>query len=194
MEPDHPEPTCEQATVTHVRASTLGGLFREIDAQGAAVRTALIDSLSAPARTSFREPLGPFQWIEAPLLGELVAAYEAKFGLENIDRRVQYTVQQQLTVIHSWILRLLTPETMFHQAPTLYHFNFRGGIARTEEIRPGHALVFLWSLGLYPSWYTHAFPSWLTGSLHLIGALSVQVVHHPPETGYRHCYEATWTQ
>lgn len=194
MEPDKPEPTPAQATVTQVRASTLGGLFREIDAQGAEVRAALIAALSPAAQKAFQEALGPFQWVETRLLRELVAAYEERFGMASIDRRVQYTAQQQLTVLHSWMLKLLTPETVFHQASTIYNFNFRGGIARAEEVHTGRAVVSLWSLGLYPTWYTHAFPGWLAGALRLIGASSAQVVHRPPGTGYRHGYEATWTK
>lgn len=192
MEPYKFEPTPDQAMVTHVRASALGGLLGAVDARGAEVRGVLIASLSPEAQTILREPPGPFQWIEMPLVNELVATYEKRFGLDDIGRRVQHTANEQLTVIHAWLLRLLTPETLFRQASTLYRFNFRGGIAKAEAIHTGHAVVSIWSMGIYPTWYSHAFPGWLTGALSLTGASSVQVVHHPPESGYLHTYEVTW--
>ena len=178
--------------VTHVRASALGGLFGVVDARGAEIRASLIASLSPKAQAIIRQPPGPFQWVEMPLINELVEAYEKRFGLEDIERRVQHTAHEQLTVIHAWLLKLLTPETLFRQASTLYRFNFRGGIAKAETIHAGHAVVSIWSVGMYPSWYSHAFPGWLTGALSLTGASSVQVVHHQPEAGYLHTYEATW--
>lgn len=194
MEPEKPEPTYEQALVTHIRASTLRGLFREIDARGPAVHAELVDALSEPARLVFQELPGPFQWVETPLINELTTAFEARFGLDHVERRVQYTAQQQLTVIHAWMMKLLSPETLFHQAPTLYRFNYRGGAARAEVIRPGFAQVSIWSRGLYPSWYTHALPSWLAGALRLVGAASAQVLHLPPGDGYHHRFEATWSR
>lgn len=192
MELDRTEPTFEQARVTHVRASTLGGLFREIEAAGPGTLAGLVSGLSPAAAEVFAAPPGPFEWIEAPRLNELVLAFESRFGIESIDRRVHYTVRQQLSVIHGWILKLLSPETMFHQATTLCRFNFRGGIALAEEVRPGHARVRIWSHGLYPSWYTHAFPGWLTGALGLVGAVAPRVQHEPPSSGWRHVYEITW--
>ena len=194
MTPEPPEPTPDQALVTHVRASTLGGLFREIDARGPELRLSLVGSLSPGAQMAFRESPGAFQWIETPLVCELVAAYEGRYGLEDIERRVEYTAKQQLTVIHGWMMKLLTPETVFHQAATLYRFNFRGGVARAEEVQPGRAVVSLWSHGLYPSWYTHAFPGWLAGALRTIGADSPRVTHRPAGAGYHHGYEVTWSR
>lgn len=188
------EPNRDQALVTHVRASTLGGLFRQIDSRGPEVRGLLVGSLSARAQMVFREQLGPFQWVETPLVCELVEVYEAGYGLEDVERRVEYTARQQLTVIHGWMMKLLTPETIFQQASTLYRFNFRGGVAKAEDVRSGRALVSIWSHGLYPSWYTHAFPAWLAGALRIIGAASPQVEHSPPKTGYRHGYEIRWNR
>ena len=194
MDPAIAEPTPAQAVVTHVRASALSGLFREIDAHGPQVRAALIGDLSPRAQLALREPPGPFQWIETPQVNELVAAYEARYGLEGVARRVDFTARQQLTVIHGWMMKLLTPETVFQQAATLYRFNFRGGIAKAQEVQPGRALVSIWSLGLYASWYTHAFPGWLAGALQLIGAGSTTVIHRPPAEGFQHRYEATWVR
>lgn len=192
MTPEQAEPTPEQALVTHIRASTLGGLFREIDGRGPGVRGDLVASLSPPAQAILGEPLGPFQWVETPLINELVLAYEARYGLADIERRVHHTVHQQLSVIHGWMLKLLTAETLFQQAATLYRFNFRGGLAQAEEVRPGRALVSVWSRGIYPSWYTHALPGWLTGALGLVGVTGARVAHHPPREGHRHRYAVEW--
>lgn len=192
MSVEQVEPTPEQALVTHIRASTLGGLFREIEGRGPAVHTELVSSLSPAARATLDEPLGPFQWVETPLINELVLAYEARYGLADIERRVHHTVHQQLSVIHGWMLKLLTAETLFQQAATLYRFNFRGGAARADEVRPGLALVSVWSRGIYPSWYSHALPGWLTGALGLVGVSGARVVHQPPAEGHRHRYRVEW--
>lgn len=193
-DPEPTEPSFEQALVTHLRASTLQGLVREINALAPEARSALFDALSPPARAAFQELPGPFQWLETPLVNELVTAFEDRFGLESIERRLQYTVNQQLSVIHAWMLKLLSPETLFHQAATLYRFNFRGGMARTEEIRRGYARLSIWSHGMYGSWYGFAFPHWLRGALGLVGAVEPNVLHLPPETGFRHSYEVAWRE
>lgn len=193
MPNDAAEPTPEQARVTHVRASTLQGLVRELDALSPEARSALVGSLSPPAQALFQELPGPFQWLDVQAVNELVEAHEAEYGVESVERRVQYTVRQQLSVLHAWMLKLLSPETMFHQATTLYRFNFRGGVVRAEDVRPGRARISIWSHGLYATWYTFALPNWLKGGLGLLGAAEPEVVHLPPAPGgFHHGYEIRW--
>ncbi len=192
----HPpsDPTAEEATVTHVRASALSGMLQAIDDRGAAARADLIGGLSSRARDALQEAPGPFQWLETGVVNELMAAYEARFGGDDIEQRVGFTARQQLTVIHAWMQRLLNPETILQQASTLYRFYYRGGAARAEEVGPGRARLVVWARGLYPAWYTLSLPLWIAGALRLIGAREAQVVHAPPERGFRHGYEITWNR
>lgn len=188
------EPDLTQATVTHMRASALSGLFQTLDARDPQLRSTLIAGLSVQAQKALGHHLGPFEWVEVPLVNELVEAYEAQYGLVDLEHRVHRTAHQQLTLIHAWMLKLLTPETIFHQAATIFRFYYRGGEVKAERVQPGRAELSIWAVGIYTSWHGHAFPAWLRGALGLIGAREVQVLHTPPEAGCRHHYEITWNR
>lgn len=187
-----PDPTPEEATVTHVRASLLRGLHKDMARRGGTAWDDLVDSLSPMGREVFRQMPGSFSWVETARVNELVMAHTALAGREGAIARTRATADEQLTVLHAWILKLLSPATLIHQGPTLFKFNYRGGVVRLDGFTPGRARISIWALGLFPDWYSHSVPQWLNRALELSGGGACAVIHAPPEEGFRHRYEMRW--
>ena len=186
------EPSPEEATVTYIRASLLRGLYKDMQRRGGTAWEDLVDGLSPMGRETFREMPGSFSWLETARVGEIVMAHTALVGEAGAVERIRMTTEEQLTVIHSWILKLLSPPTLINQSPTIFKFNYRGGVVRIEDHVPGRAHISIWAIGLFPEWYTHSVPQWLKRALELSGGGVCEVIHAPPESGYRHRYELRW--
>lgn len=190
--PARPEPTADEAALTHFR----GSLFRGVQAQGQAAGpeawAELVAELPPAAQATFSEPLGLFQWIETAQVNALMASHERRFPPHMAEARVATTVEEQLTVAHAWLLKLLSPETLLQQAATLWRFYYRGGVCRVEDVGPGRGTILIWATGPFPSWYTHSVPLWVKRALVLTGGRGAQVTHFPPQTGGCHRYEARW--
>lgn len=187
-----PEPPPEEAAITHVRASLLKGLHKDMVRRGGTAWEDLVDGLSPMGRETFRTMPGSFTWLESARVSELVIAHTALVGEAGAVERIRATAEEQLTVVHAWLLKLLSPKTLIQQGPTIFKFNYRGGVVRLDGIVPGRAHLSIWALGLFPEWYTHSVPQWLKRALELCGGGACAVTHEPPEVGYRHRYELTW--
>lgn len=192
-DPNLPEPSREEATITHVRASLLRGLHKDMVRRGGTAWDDLVDGLSPMGRDTFRTMPGFFSWVESARVNELVTAHTALVGEAGAVARIRATTDEQLTVIHAWILKLLTPKTLIHQGPTLFKFNYRGGVVRLGEVEDGQATLTIWAEGMFPEWYTHSVPQWLGRALELTGGGACAVTHHPSQNDARHDYELTWT-
>lgn len=190
--PSQQDPAPEAATITHIRASLLRGLRKDMAQRGGTAWDDLVDSLSPAGRDVFREMPGSFSWLETVRVNELVTAHTALVGEQGAIDRIRLTVDEQLTVIHAWMLKLLSPATLLHQGPTIFKFNYRGGVVQLDDIRPGLAHMSLWALGPFPEWYTRSVPQWLKRALELCGGGPSEVLHEPPSEGYRHRYELSW--
>ncbi|HZU52702.1 MAG TPA: hypothetical protein VFF77_02330 [Holophagaceae bacterium] len=187
------EPSPEEATITHVRASLLRGLHKDMARRGGTAWDDLVDGLSPMGRETFRSMPGSFIWLEAARVSELVLAHTALAGEAGAVERIRATAEEQLTVVHAWLLKLLSPKTLIQQGPTIFKFNYRGGVVRLDGIEPGRAHLSIWALGLFPEWYTHSVPQWLKRALELSGGGACAAIHEPPPgSGYRHRYELTW--
>ena len=191
--PAGPEPSHEEATITHVRASLLRGLHKDMARRGGTAWEDLVDGLPPMGRETFREMPGSFAWLETARVNELVMAHTALVGESGAVERIRSTTDEQLTVIHAWLLKLLSPTTLIHQGPTLFRFNYRGGVVNLDDFQPGSAQLSIWALGMFPAWYTHSVPQWLNRALELSGGGECSVAHQAPEEGYRHRYELKWT-
>jgi hypothetical protein len=188
-----PDPTPEEATVTHIRASLLRGLRKDMLRRGGTAWDDLVDGLSPQSREVFREMPGSFSWLEAERVGEIVMAHTALAGEAGAVERIRATAEEQLTVVHAWLLKLLSPTTLINQSPTIFKFNYRGGVVRINDHVPGRAHISIWAAGLFPEWYTHSVPQWLKRALELSGGGACAVIHEPPEDGgYHHRYELSW--
>lgn len=185
-------PTPEEATITHVRASLLRGLHKDMLRRGGTAWEDLVDGLSPMGREVFREMPGSFAWLETARVNEIVRAHTALVGEAGAVARIRSTAEEQLTVVHAWLLKLLSPATLIHQGPTLFRFNYRGGVVTLDEFRPGCAELSIWAIGLFPEWYTHSVPQWLTRALELSGGGLCTVTHQPPVEGYHHRYALKW--
>lgn len=186
------EPSPEQAAITHIRASLLRGLRKDMLRRGGTAWDDLVDSLSPAGRETFRVMPGSFSWIETARVNEIVTAHTALAGEEGAIERIRLTVGEQLTVVHAWMLKLLSPVTLIHQGPTIFKFNYRGGVVRLDDITPGLAHLSIWATGPFPEWHTHSVPQWLKRALELCGGAPCEVIHQPPGSGFRHRYELSW--
>lgn len=187
------EPTEAEAAVTHFRASLLRGLkAHTLQAGGPEAWRDLVDSLPPTARETFQQELSVFHWVPTEEVNALMSAHLARYGEDAASDRLRHTVQDQLTVVHAWLLKLLSPETLVHQAGTLFRFNYRGGLAQVEEVRAGHGTLRIWAKGPIPHWATHSVPLWVEHGMTLAGGRNLRVVHDPAPDGYRHRYEITW--
>lgn len=187
-----PEPSREDATITHVRASLLRGLHKDMVRRGGTAWDDLVDGLSPMGREAFRQMPGSFAWVETARVNEIVTAHTALAGEEGAIARIRATTDEQLTVVHAWILKLLSPKSLIHQSPTIFKFNYRGGAVRLDEVADGRAAISIWADGMFPEWYTHSVPHWLNRALELTGGGVCSVDHTPPESGCRHSYALTW--
>ena len=187
------DPTPEDATVTHIRASLLRGLHKDLLRRGGeGAWTEFVAGLSPASQEVFREMPGYFAWLDTARVNEIVTAHGALAGEDGAVNRIRSTAEEQLTVAHAWLLKLLSPTTLIHQGPTLFRFNYRGGVVKLDDLEPGCAHLSIWARGLFPEWYTHSVPQWLRRALELCGGGNSSVIHLPPETGYRHRYELRW--
>ncbi len=191
-DPRPPKPSRDEATITHVRASLLRGLHKDMMRRGGTAWDDLVDGLSPMGRETFRQMPGSFSWVETARVNEIVTAHTALAGEAGAVARIRSTTDEQLTVVHAWILKLLTPKTLIHQSPTIFKFNYRGGAVRLDDITDGYAAISIWADGMFPEWYTHSVPQWLNRALELTGGGATSVIHHPPSEGFRHRYELGW--
>ncbi len=187
------EPSLDEATITHVRASITRGLQRRAMATGPETWNQALEGVSAPCRAVFSRPLGLFQWVEVPLVNEIALAYNRMTGGEDLGLRAALTAEEHLTVSHPWLLKLLSADMLVRQGPTMFHFYHRGGVVRADSLRPGQGIFSIWATGLYEGWATTAIPAWLKRALELTGAAPASVEHLPPPPGsLRHRYVLRW--
>lgn len=187
------EPNLQEATISHVRASFTRGLQRRAMAQGPERWDAVLGEVSPACRAVFSRPLGVFQWVEAGLVNELTEAYARHAPADDLGQRAALTAEEHLTVAHPWLLKLLSPETLVRQGPTLFHFYHRGGVIRLESVGPGCGALSIWATGLYAGWSAIAIPAWMRRALELAGAEEAAVEHLPPPPGsLRHRYLLRW--
>ena len=186
------DPTLETATVTHLRASLLRGLHKDtLRRGGEAAWARMVEDLSPATRGTFLRMPGSLAWLEVAQVNELVAAYLAlkrgqDAGLGGL------TAEDQFTVVHAWLLKLLNPGLLVRQVPAIFRLDYRGGLVCLDHAEAGHAELSAWVVGLFPEWYSQAAPQWLKRALELSGARACEVLHHPPRTGCRHRFELSW--
>ena len=153
----------------------------------------LLAQVSAPCREAFSQPLSTFRWIEVKLLNELTLAHIGHANEQSISARATSLADDHLRVSHPWLLRLLSPETLMRQSPTLFRFYYRGGVVRLDDLNASEGTVSLWAHGLYDQWYTLAFPSYMARALEITGKVGVQVEHVAPQEGsFHHRYLVRW--
>ncbi len=191
--PEGPEPTPEEAAVTHVRATLLRGLYKDtLSRGGEAAWQELVSGLSPAGQELFRVLPSSLTWVPVDRVNELAIAY-ADFilghGHVGLGRA---TAEDQFTVVHVWILKLLNPGLLVRQTPMIFRMDYQGGVVRLDNCEPGRARLSAWVTGLFPEWYTHATPRWLARGLELSGGGRCAVIHRPPELGYHHIYELSW--
>ncbi len=189
-----PEVSLEQARVTHVRASMPRSIQKMVLADGGeAAWEALLAEVSAPCREAFSQQLSTFRWIEIEHLNELTLAHIGHGDEQSVSDRATSLADDHLRVSHPWLLRLLSPETLVRQSPTLFRFYYRGGLVRLESLKAGEGAFSVWAQGLYDQWYTRAFPSYVSRALEISGGAGVDVEHFPPtEGGFHHRYVVRW--
>ncbi len=159
---------------------------------GQAAWEALLAEVSPACRATFAEPLSTFRWIEVPMHNELTLAHLRRVGPETIAQRGQATADMHLRQSHPWLLKLLSPETLVRQSPTLFRFNYKGGLIRVDDLNRQDGHFSVWAEGLYPEWYSIALPAYVARALELAGAGTVTFTHAPPEAGFRHRYHLRW--
>ncbi len=191
-DPNLPEPSQSDATITHVRASLLRGLHKDMMRRGGTAWDDLVDGLSPMGRDTFRQMPGSFAWVETASVNEIVTAHTRLAGEDGAVARIRSTTDEQLTVVHAWILKLLSPKTLIHQSPTIFNFNYRGGVVRLDAITGEGADLSIWADGMFPEWYTLSVPQWLKRALELTGGGVCEVAHTPPDVGYHHRYRLSW--
>lgn len=188
------EPSLQEATITHVRASFTRGLQRRAMAHGPALWGAVLEEVSPSCRAVFSKPLGLFQWVEAPLVNELTEAYARHAEADDLGLRAALAAEEHLTESHPWLLKLLPTQTLVLQGPTLFRFYHRGGVLRPEFLEDGRGALSVWAVGLYEGWAATAIPAWIRRALELTGAAGARVEHLPPAPGsFRHRYRLRWT-
>ena len=189
-----PEVSLEQARVTHVRASMPRSIQKMVMAEGGEEGwEALLSEVSAPCREAFSQPLSTFRWIEIKDLNELTLAHIGRRNEQSVSERATSLADDHLRVSHPWLLRLLSPETLVRQSPTLFRFYYRGGVVRLDRLEAQEGAFSVWAHGLYDQWYTLAFPSYVSRALEISGGAGVDVEHiPPPEGGFHHRYVVRW--
>ncbi len=199
-QPSPPSPVSrypeEVATVTHGRGLLCDTIRATCLKQyGEAGWEELRSRLGEGARAYFKEPVGDFAWVPIGLLSEL----EVAFGEFKDEGRPFYQGQtlaeQQLTVAHPWLLKLLSPEMIVRQAGTLFRFYYKGGVLEIESVTRGHGTASIWALGMPSGWYTSGAAGWFTKALWMAGAHKVDIQHEaPPIEGdpWRHRYSVLW--
>src|SRR5690348_8586411 len=100
--PEPLDPSPEDATVTHIRASLLRGLHKDMLRRGGTAWDDLVDGLSPMGREVFRQMPGSFSWLEAERVSEIVMAHTALVGEVGAVERIRATAEEQLTVVHAW--------------------------------------------------------------------------------------------
>lgn len=189
-----PEPSPEEALISHLRASLFIGVKKQaLHAGGPEAWRELVESLSPAAREVFSRSLRIFEWVEAPQANELMERFTARFPEGDAAGRIRATADEQLTVLHSWMLKLLSPETLIYQTPTIFKFNFRGGVVRLEHLEPGHGVISVWATGMFPGFFDHSLRFWLIRALELTGGTDIHISHEPQVTGWRHRYDLKWS-
>lgn len=188
-----PEPTPQQAAVTHMRASLLRGLrSRVFEGGGEAAWQSLVQELSPEGRACFLDQPSPRAWLPVAAVNELVAAYLKRSPEPGAIGRA--TAEDQLGVVHAWLLRLLNPSLLARQVPMIYGRDYRGGVVRLDLLEPGRAVFSVWATGLFPEWHTEVAPRWLQRGFELSGGGSCSAIHLAPEAGIRHRFEIAWSR
>jgi hypothetical protein len=187
----------ESQEVTHYR-----GLFQELATQGIQKRLGpdrwheFLEAVPARLRRQVEQSVGPYDWVEPWVVGELMAAYAIWSGEDLRTFRGELYADQIMTVRHQWVLKLMNPELLVRQVPRFYHFYIQGGKAWSEQVSPGRGLVCIEVRAPYPNWSEFVLPSWFRRALTLCGGKDVQVVYdppHEPERPHLHRFWASWT-
>ena len=155
----------------------------------------VLDKLSPEGRRIFAEPLGDFTWVPIELLNELEDTAHSAMEDSRPFEQGTSLAEQQLKVVHPWLLKLLSPETLIRQAPTIYRYYYKGGIGEVAGLSRGHGVFNLWATGLSEGWFESGLAGWFSTALRLSGVHKVDVQHEgPPVEGdpYRHRYTVLW--
>ena len=183
--------------ITHVR----GPVTRQVrDAVlmegGESAWRALLDQVSPECRAVFSQDIGLYEWIEARHSAELSLAYLSQGDPAFTERRSEAAVQEVLTRLNRWVLRMLSTTFLVNAFPKLFGLYYRGGKVIVDSVGDSSALISLWAEGLYPAWYSQGLPAVLRTGLEAAGAKSVSVNHAPPMgeglLALRHQYEVHW--
>nr|WP_320131685.1 hypothetical protein [uncultured Holophaga sp.] len=163
---------------------------------GPAAWQALLDRVSEPCRAAFSRPVGTFEWVDVALATELSLAYgRTEIGIRTLERG-RAAAREQLTSIHAWMLRFLSPSFLMSNIPRLFHFYFRGGVLEVEHEGHSCATLHVWATGLYPEYWRFGATGWLEEALRMTGAVDVEVRYEEPEgegvEGHHHRYHVTW--
>lgn len=199
LPPPNPPPALVDQTRLEIRAlrgPTAIQIQRTVLRRGGQLALeALLSTVSEPCRARFGRPLGLYEWIDAPLVSELTQAYMRWSGRDDNFRGGAAAAREELTVIHRWMLRLMSPGFLVQNLPRIYGYYAQGGLVTVDQVGRGGADISLWAGGFFPAWYDPGLTGWLHGALELTGAQEVSVRYQAPRPGpeaLRHRYLLGW--
>jgi len=187
----------ESVRVTGVRGPNVVQIRKAVVRHGGeGAWNELLSHVSQPCRTQFEKPLGLYDWVEERHFTELSKAYIRWSGRHDAGKAGQAAAQEEFTMLHRWMLRLMTPGFLLSSIPKFFaHYN-RGGCVVVDESNPDHAQISVWVDGFFEEWYSPGLTSWTQRALELTGAQAVSVEYEaPPSTGpesCRHIYRLRW--
>ncbi|HJW09511.1 MAG TPA: hypothetical protein VJ483_07760 [Holophagaceae bacterium] len=184
----------EVARVTHLRAS----MARMVRSSAAAAFdlqtwTDLVATLPAEARALAEADQALPDWVPIEAVMAWVQAFATASG--QVTRGISLA-DQLLDNAHPWIQRALDPGLAVESMPRIFQHYHRGGVARLEELVPGHAVMDLWAFVPYPGWHDVLIPTVFRRALQRCGAEDVEVrilSMEPGDPYFRHRYDLNWT-
>ncbi|HJW08411.1 MAG TPA: hypothetical protein VJ483_02185 [Holophagaceae bacterium] len=186
----------EAATITHGRG-LLPDTLRQVCLKryGPEGWEEVLSRLSEAGRRTFREPVGDFAWVPIALINELEVVFGDMKKEGKPFHQGEALAEQQLRVVHPWLMKLLNPEMIVRQAGTLFRFYYKGGVLEIEEVSRGHGTASIWALGQPSGWYVSGAAGWFSQALRMAGAQKIDISHEEPPVGgdpWRHRYTVLW--
>lgn len=186
--------------ITEIRGPSVLQIRRAVFKQGGeAAWNHLLATVSEPTRERFQRPLTLYEWVDIGQFTELSLAYRSWSQRDDIFNSGRAAAREELTTLHRWMLRMMTPEFLINSLPRMFAHYIRGGRIVVDELGSGHAHLSLWSEGVFPEWYHPGITGWLESALEITGASGVVVNYKRtgPERiegteAPRHSYRLAW--